>query len=60
MALCFRHGSGLNLRGEPRESQGEGEVSDNQGQCKGKKVLSNKVYKLVITEARVGGSYPEK
>lgn len=31
-------------------------MSDDQRKCEGKKVFSDKVYKLVVSESRVGGS----
>lgn len=35
-------------------------MSDNEGECKGKEVFSDKVHKLVVSESRVGGSDSEE
>lgn len=35
-------------------------MSDNESECKGKEVFSDKVHKLIVSESRVRGSDSEE
>lgn len=48
--------SPLNLGRDACKGNGEGKVSDYEGEGDGEEIFSHKVHQLVIAEAGVGGS----